>query len=53
MSEGPLLWYLNRATGLTLLVLLTASVVLGVLSTGQPSGSPGCPCSSRSTCTAT
>jgi sulfoxide reductase heme-binding subunit YedZ len=37
VSEGPLLWYLNRATGLTLLVLLTASVVLGVLSTG------GCP----------
>ncbi len=38
MSEGPLLWYLNRATGLTLLVLLTASVVLGVLSTGGRAG---------------
>ena len=38
MSEGPLLWYLNRATGLTLLVLLTASVVLGVLSTGSRPG---------------
>ncbi|HET9423092.1 MAG TPA: ferric reductase-like transmembrane domain-containing protein [Nocardioides sp.] len=38
MSEGPLLWYLNRATGLTLLVLLTASVVLGVLSTGSRRG---------------
>ena len=38
MSEGPLLWYLNRATGLTLLVLLTASVVLGVLSTGARPG---------------
>ena len=38
MSEGPLFWYLNRATGIVLLVLLTASVVLGVLSLG---GRPG------------
>lgn len=38
MSDGPLLWYLNRATGIVLLVLLTASVVLGVLSMG---GRPG------------
>ncbi len=38
MSEGPLFWYLNRATGVVLLVLLTASVVLGVLSLG---GRPG------------
>jgi methionine sulfoxide reductase heme-binding subunit len=38
MNEGPLLWYLNRATGVTLLVLLTASVVLGVLSTGSRAG---------------
>ena len=52
MSEGPLLWYLDRATGLTLLVLLTASVVLGVLVDGRPSG-PGLPGSSPSTCTAT
>lgn len=29
--EGPLLWYLNRATGLVLLILLTLSIVLGVL----------------------
>lgn len=38
MTEGPLFWYLNRATGIVLLVLLTASVVLGVLSLG---GRPG------------
>ena len=38
MIEGPLFWYLNRATGIVLLVLLTASVVLGVLSLG---GRPG------------
>lgn len=38
MIEGPLFWYLNRATGIVLLVLLTASVVLGVLSMG---GRPG------------
>ena len=38
MTEGPLLWYLNRATGVVLLVLLTLSVVLGVLAMG---GRPG------------
>jgi predicted ferric reductase len=38
MSDGPLLWYLSRATGVTLLLLLTVSVVLGVLSLG---GRPG------------
>jgi predicted ferric reductase len=31
MTGGPLLWYLNRATGVVLLVLLSVSVVLGVL----------------------
>jgi len=36
--DGPLLWYLNRATGTVVLVLLTLSVVLGVLSMG---GRPG------------
>jgi len=36
--DGPLLWYLNRATGTVLLVLLTLSVVLGVLAMG---GQPG------------
>ena len=38
IPEGPFLWYLNRVTGVTLLVLLTVSVVLGVLSLG---GRPG------------
>ncbi len=38
MTDGPLFWYLNRATGVVLLVLLTASVLLGVLSMG---GRPG------------
>jgi len=33
MSDSPLLWYLNRATGTVLLVLLTLVLVLGVLST--------------------
>ena len=36
--DGPLLWYLNRATGLVLLALLTLSIVLGVLAMG---GRPG------------
>lgn len=39
MTDGPFLWYLNRATGVVLLVLLTASVVLGVLAMGG--GRPG------------
>ncbi|MEU4418878.1 ferric reductase-like transmembrane domain-containing protein [Nocardia salmonicida] len=38
MTDGPALWFLNRATGLVLLVLLTLSVVLGVLALG---GRPG------------
>ncbi|MDR7253526.1 putative ferric reductase [Nocardioides sp. BE266] len=38
MTDGPLLWYLNRSTGVVLLVLLTVSVALGVLSIG---GRPG------------
>jgi methionine sulfoxide reductase heme-binding subunit len=33
IPEGPLLWYVNRSTGLVLLVLLTLTVLLGVLST--------------------
>lgn len=32
---GPVLWYLNRGTGLVLLAVFTLTVVLGVLSTGQ------------------
>lgn len=31
----PILWYLNRGTGVALLVLFTLTVVLGVLSTGR------------------
>jgi sulfoxide reductase heme-binding subunit YedZ len=38
MTDGPFLWYLNRSTGVVLLVLLTLSVVLGVLAMG---GRPG------------
>ncbi|HEX6148294.1 ferric reductase-like transmembrane domain-containing protein [Nocardioides sp.] len=38
MTEGPLLWYLNRSSGVVGLVLLTAATVLGVLATG---GRPG------------
>jgi sulfoxide reductase heme-binding subunit YedZ len=34
-SDDPLLWYLNRSTGLVVLAMLTVSVVLGILSTGQ------------------
>jgi DMSO/TMAO reductase YedYZ heme-binding membrane subunit len=32
LTEGPLLWYLNRGSGAVLLVLFTLSTVLGVLS---------------------
>ena len=32
---SPLLWYLNRGTGVVLLVAFTATVVLGVLATGR------------------
>lgn len=38
--ESPLLWYLNRATGLVLLVLLTMTVVLGVLAASTTPGRP-------------
>jgi sulfoxide reductase heme-binding subunit YedZ len=33
--HGPLLWYLNRSTGLVLLALLTATVLLGILATSR------------------
>lgn len=37
MTEGPLLWYLNRGSGLALLPLLTLAVLLGALATrGEP-----------------
>ncbi len=34
MMEGPVLWYLNRGSGAVTMVLLTLTVVLGVLSLG-------------------
>jgi methionine sulfoxide reductase heme-binding subunit len=34
---GPALWYLNRASGLVLLVLLTVAVLLGQIATGRRS----------------
>lgn len=34
--DSPILWYLNRATGVVLLVLFTLVVVLGILSTRNP-----------------
>jgi predicted ferric reductase len=33
--NGPALWYATRATGLVTLLLLTASVLLGLLTTGR------------------
>jgi sulfoxide reductase heme-binding subunit YedZ len=42
LTDGPLLWYLNRATGITLLLLLSASTALGVLTLrGRPAGDGG------------
>ena len=38
IPEGPLLWYVNRSTGLVLLVLLTLTVLLGVWSTRGDAG---------------
>ena len=35
--NGPELWFMNRGTGFVLLVLLTLSVMLGVLSTARVS----------------
>lgn len=35
--NGPLMWFANRGTGVVLMALLTASVVLGVVSTTRPS----------------
>ena len=39
MTEGPLLWYLNRSSGVVALVLLTVATVLGVLALGGRPGS--------------
>ena len=41
-SQDPLLWYVNRSTGLVLLALLTITTVLGVLSASR-GGGPGAP----------
>ena len=35
LLHGPTLWYLNRSTGLVVLVLLTVTTVLGVLATAR------------------
>ena len=39
MTEGPVLWYLNRSSGVVALVLLTVATVLGVLAVGGRPGS--------------
>lgn len=36
--EGPILWFANRGTGVVLLVLLTTSVLLGILATRGVAG---------------
>ena len=36
--NGPLLWFLNRGTGIVLLLLMTLSVVLGILSARSRAG---------------
>ncbi len=38
MTDGPLLWYLNRSSGMVLLVLFTLTLVLGILSTRGRAG---------------
>ncbi len=38
LSDGPFLWYLNRSTGMVLLVLLTLSILLGIWSTRGTAG---------------
>lgn len=35
MVTAPLLWYLNRGTGVVLLVVMTLTTLLGVLATGR------------------
>ena len=39
LFHGPALWYATRATGLVTLLLLTASVLLGLLTSGRFGGS--------------
>jgi len=38
IPEGPLLWYVNRGTGIVLVLLLTATVLLGIWSTRGEAG---------------
>ena len=38
IAEGPLLWYVNRSTGMVLLILLTTTVQLGIWSTRGGAG---------------
>lgn len=38
VPEGPLLWYVNRSTGMVLLLLLTATVLMGIWSTRGEAG---------------
>lgn len=38
LTEGPLLWFLNRGTGVALLLVLTASLALGMLTAGRRAG---------------
>lgn len=38
MTDGPLLWYLNRSSGMVLLVAFTLTTVLGILSTRGRAG---------------
>ena len=38
MTDGPLLWYLNRSTGFVVLGLFTLTTALGVLATGGQAG---------------
>ncbi len=38
MTDGPLLWYLNRSTGMVLLLAFTLTTVLGILATRGRAG---------------
>lgn len=41
MTDAPLLWFLNRGTGVVLLAVLSASMVLGVLALGGRAAGDG------------
>src|SRR5689334_5656207 len=38
LADAPVLWFLNRSTGVVVLVALTVSLVLGCLGAGRSSG---------------